>query len=260
LRGLVIILLATALAACGGPRTNAPESRAHGTPTPVFADHKPHDWTEVRPWDYPVHGIDVSKWQGEIDWRQVRASGVAFAYIKATEGGDHADDRFAANWAAARAAGVPRGAYHFYYFCRPAQEQVRWFAANVPRERGALPPVLDVEWNATSRTCRTRPAPETVRREMGIFLAEVGRHYGKRPVIYTSVDFYHDNELWKVKGHHFWLRSVANHPSAIYKGQDWAFWQYTGTGVVPGVKGRADINAFAGSPAQWRRWLAANAL
>jgi lysozyme len=228
------------------------------TPAPVFGDHKPHDWTEIKPWDYPVHGIDVSKWNGDIDWHAVRGSGVAFAFIKATEGGDHLDDRFAENWAAARSAGVPRGAYHFYYFCRPAHEQARWFIDNVPRERGAMPPVLDVEWVPTSRTCRLRPPPETVRAEMAIFLSEVGRHYGRRPVIYTSVDFYHDNELWRVPGHHFWLRSVAGHPSVVYPGQDWAFWQYTGTGMIPGIGGRTDINAFAGSRAQWQRWLSAS--
>ncbi len=254
------MLLALGLAACGGPAPQAPESRAATGPAPVFGDVKPHDWTTIRPWDYPVHGIDVSKWQGEIDWHQVRASGVSFAFIKATEGGDHADDRFRENWEGARHAGVPRGAYHYYYFCRTPQEQARWFIANVPRERGALPPVLDVEWTPTSRTCRIRPEPATVRAEMAAFKRELGRHYLRRPVIYTTVDFYRDNELWRVEGYDFWLRSVANHPSAVYPGQDWAFWQYTGTGVVPGIAGKTDINAFHGSPAQWRHWLAVNAL
>lgn len=259
LRVFLAVTLALVLSACGGPRVPVTESRAVTGPAPVFGDHKPHDWTTVRPWDYPVHGIDISKWQGDIDWHAVRASGVAFAFIKATEGADHADERFAENWAAARRAGVPRGAYHYYYFCRTAQEQARWFAANVPPERGALPPVLDMEWTPESRTCRMRPDPQTVRSEMAIWLAEAGRHYRKRPVIYTTVDFYRDNELWKVRGYDFWLRSVANHPSVIYPGQSWAFWQYTGTGMIPGIKGRADINAFGGSPAEWRQWLAANA-
>ena len=89
----------------------------------------------------------------------MRASGASFAFIKATEGGDVLDPRFAGNWAAARRAGLPRGAYHFFYFCRPAIEQARWFIAHVPKDPSALPPVLDVEWNHLSPTCRRRRSP-----------------------------------------------------------------------------------------------------
>ena len=100
--------------------------------------------------------------------------------------------------------------------------------------------------------------PFTVREEMANWLRQVGRHYDKRPVIYTTVDFYQDNELWNVKGYDFWLRSTAGHPAQVYPGQHWTFWQYTGTGAVPGIAGNTDINVFAGSHGQWRQWLAAN--
>ena len=85
------------------------------------------------PSNYEVSGIDVSKYQGDIDWNSVRAAGVRFAWIKATEGGDRVDEKFAQNWAAAKAAGVPRGAYHFAYWCRPMEEQAAWFTAHVPK-------------------------------------------------------------------------------------------------------------------------------
>ena len=94
--------------------------------------------------------------QNDIDWEKAKASGVSFAFIKATEGGDLADDRFRENWVAARRAGVPRGAYHFYYFCRPAFEQAAWYIQNVPKEKGALPPVLDMEWNHKSPTLQVQ--------------------------------------------------------------------------------------------------------
>lgn len=225
-----------------------------------FGDLKPHEWAGTAPWAYPVHGIDVSKWQGTIDWQAVRASGVDFAFIKATEGGDHADDRFRENWEGAARAGVMRGAYHFYWFCRPAAEQARWFIAHVPRERGALPPVLDMEWNHKSRNCPVRPSPETVRSEMRVWKEAVTAHYGRRPIIYTTVDFYRDNELWLVDGYEFWLRSVAGHPEEVYPGQRWTFWQYTGTGEVAGINGPADINVFGGSRGAWSSWLAARML
>lgn len=221
---------------------------------PEFGDTKPHPWDGRAPSAYPVHGIDVSRWQGAIDWSAVRAAGVAFAYIKATEGGDHADPSFPDNWQGAARAGLPRGAYHFYYFCRPAEEQARWFIQNVPRDPAALPPVLDLEWNHRSRTCTYRPAPAIVRAEAGRFLDILTAHYGQRPVVYTTLDFYRETGIGTLPGTEFWLRSVAGHPSTVYPGQRWTFWQYTGTGLVPGIRGPVDINVHAGSVGDWTRW------
>src|SRR5207253_881242 len=111
----------------------------------------------------PVHGVDVSKWQGEIDWAAVRDSGMRFAFIKATEGGDVVDDRFQQNWSGAKSAGVARGAYHFVYWCRPAGEQAAWFKAHIPADADALPPVLDAEWNGHSATCAKKvPRDEAI--------------------------------------------------------------------------------------------------
>ena len=257
MRSLMIVLLACLLLSCGGRhhQSTPPASRAVAG-IPRFADSDPHAWAGVVPWQYPVHGIDVSKYQGDIDWSTVRRAGIDFAFIKATEGGDHTDDRFFDNWSAARAAGVPRGAYHYYYFCRPAMEQAAWFINHVPRDASALPPVLDLDWTHKSKTCpwSQRPEPATVRREALLFLQALTVYYGKRPVIYTTVDFYRDNELARMQGFHFWLRSVAGHPADVYPGQRWHFWQYTGTGLVEGIAGPTDLNVFAGSRAQWAAW------
>ncbi|WP_126979415.1 glycoside hydrolase family 25 protein [Frigidibacter oleivorans] len=247
IRAAGCLLLLAVLAACGG---GGPK----GIP-PQFGDSAPHPWTGRAPDDYDVHGIDVSRWQGRIDWNAVRRGGVDFAFIKATEGGDIADPMFQENWARAREAGLPRGAYHFYYFCRTAQEQAAWFISHAPRERGALPPVLDIEWTR-SRNCPRRPSPEWIRQESAIFLSILTSYYGQRPVIYTTVDFFRDNEMWRIQGHDFWLRSVAGHPSQVYPGHDWTFWQYSGTGQAQGVAGDVDLNAFGGSRGQWQSWLA----
>ena len=180
---------------------------------------------------------------------------VDIAFIKATEGGDFVDPLFQDHWRGAAQAGVKRGAYHFYYHCRPAIEQARWFIAHVPRKPGALPPVLDMEWTPFSPTCTIRRDAATIRSEVRIFLDIVSAHYGKRPVIYTSVDFFRDNDLGQIRGADFWLRAVARHPSDLYPGQNWTFWQYTSTGIVPGVPGKTDINVFAGSRADWAEWV-----
>jgi lysozyme len=251
-RALIFAPLVLALASCGGKRGGHP----YGIPT-NFSDTKPIAWRGKVPAHYPVHGVDVSRYQGQIDWPRVAASGVSFAQIKATEGGDVADPAFEANWAGAAAAGIPRGAYHFYYFCRSGAEQAQWFIQHVPPTAGALPPVLDIEWTM-SRNCPVRPSPEEVRAEAASFLAIVGQHYGQQPLIYTTVDFFRQNEMWRLGAHQFWLRSVAGHPQDTFDGHHWTFWQYTGTGLVRGIDGEVDLNAFAGAPEDWAAWLAAH--
>ena len=259
LRILSALVLILGLAACSTTNVEQALDVRVAVTNPRFGDNDPHEWKGKSPWHYAVHGIDVSKYQGAINWDQARAAGIAFAFIKATEGGDRVDDLFHQHWAGAARAGIPRGAYHFFYFCRPAFEQAAWFKKHVPVQRSALPPVLDMEWNHKSPSCTFRPAPDAVRKEMEVFIGIVGRHYGKTPIVYTTVGFYAENQLWLVKGVQFWLRSVAGHPSEKYSGQSWTFWQYTGTGQVPGVKGDTDINAFNGSTGDWKNWLGKNA-
>ena len=273
MRALIAALLAATLAGCSSTGLDlaaiaptaanaSPAAMAVDAPVmvthPRFGDHKPTDWKGKTPWSYAVHGTDVSRYQSDIDWPTAKAAGISFAFIKATEGGDRVDPMFAQNWAATRAHGVPRSAYHFYYFCRPAIEQAQWFIRNVPKEAGTLPHVLDMEWNHLSPSCKLRPNWQVVHREMKVFLDAIERHYGQRPIIYTSVDFYEDNRLASFKGYHWWLRSVAAHPHDRYEGENFLFWQYTGTGIVPGKKGDADINVFNGSVRQWRDWVARN--
>ncbi|QLF70866.1 glycoside hydrolase family 25 protein [Peteryoungia desertarenae] len=221
-----------------------------------FADNDPQHFEGRTPHRHDVHGIDVSKWNGAIDWIAVKRSGVAFAFIKATEGKDRLDPKFHTHWQGATDADLPHAAYHFYYFCSSAAEQADWFIRNVPKEANLLPPVLDVEWNHTSPTCRHRPPPETVKHEMKVFMDRIEAHYGRRPIIYTSVDFHRDNLVGAFPDHHFWVRAVAQHPEVVYPDRNWTFWQYTSTGIVPGIDGETDINVFAGSRQNWHSWVA----
>jgi len=216
-----------------------------------------HHYPATRSAEYSVHGVDVSKYQGEIDWEAVKDSGVAFAFIKATEGGDSSDSKFQRNWAAAKAAGVPRGAYHFVYWCRPAHEEIANFERAVPVEADALPPVLDVEATPTSKSCKRTLYREEVLADMRKMLEEMERHYGKKPIIYSSVDFYqsilHSEALSEYP---IWVRSTKYHPTVRYGARKWTFWQYRSDGSVPGIPASVDQNAFHGSPEQWRQWLA----
>ncbi|OBQ90585.1 GH25 family lysozyme [Mesorhizobium sp. AA23] len=220
----------------------------------AFRDAKPINFGRASPRHLAVHGVDVSRWQGNINWQKLRAQGANFAYIKATDGGDHLDPMFMKNWRGADAAGLKRGAYHFFYWCRTAGEQADWFIRNVPRVQGALPPVIDVEWNGES-SCKRRPSRQKVLEKMQVFMDKLERHYGQRPIIYTSPDFYRDNLRGAFLDYPFWLRAVAAHPSKVYPGRNWLFWQYSGSGLSHGVSGRIDLNVFHGDERQWRRWL-----
>lgn len=219
-----------------------------------FRDAKPINFGRASPRKLAVHGVDVSRWQGDIDWVKLRTQGANFAYIKATDGGDHLDPMFRKNWREAKAAGIKRGAYHFFYWCRVASQQADWFIRNVPNDPDALPPVIDVEWNGDS-SCKRRPSRAQVLEKMQIFMDKLERHYGKRPIIYTAPDFYDDNLKGTFTDYPFWLRAVAQHPSKVYPGRRWLFWQYSGSGLSQGVNEKIDLNVFHGSEDEWHRWV-----
>ena len=256
---LLLAVLTALLAGCGGRQSSQDMPQTAVVRAAKFGDADPVNFPGRNPQSYAVQGIDTARYQGAINWRDAANAGVSFAFLKATEGGDGLDPSFAGNWRSAAEAGIPRGAYHFFYWCRPAAEQARWFIRHVPRSAGALPPVLDLEWTPFSPTCTRRPDAATVRAEAQIFLNMLERHYGQRPIIYTSPEIYQDAELSRLTGYDFWLRSTAERPSDTYPGQAWTFWQYSSTGLVPGAGGNTDLNAFAGSKADWARWLASKA-
>jgi lysozyme len=213
-------------------------------------------FTGPHPDDFPVHGIDVSKYQGDVNWQSVKQSGIKFAWIKSTEGGDHIDEKFQQNWQNSRAAGVPRGAYHFVYWCRTPAEQMKWFKENVPVEADALPPVLDVEAIPTSKTCKRKLKREEVLVEIRQMLAEMERHYHKHPIIYTTVDFYQNMlDPGEFSNYRIWVRSTKYPPHVPYGQRQWTFWQYQSDGLIEGVAGKVDRNAFAGDESQWRAFL-----
>ena len=220
---------------------------------PMKGDNDPHPGV-ARAHSLPIHGIDGSRHQGRIDWDMVARAGTRFAYIKATDGGDYLDPNFRTNWEGARAAGIPRGAYHFVYWCRPAHEQVAWFAANVPAEPDALPPVLDLEWNNGS-SCKHDLSREEVIEKVRVLLAGMEAHTGKVPVIYTDINFHRDVLEGMAIDNPMWLRSTAAQPHERYANRPFTFWQYTQTGTVPGIRTEVDRNAWYGTESEWIQYF-----
>jgi lysozyme len=199
---------------------------------------------------YDVIGVDVSNHQGDIDWRSLAAGGIAFAYIKATEGGDFRDGRFRKNWDGAKAADMPRGAYHFFTQCRSGAEQAANFIRTVPKEAGVLPPVIDAEHMGP---CTSRPPVADIKGEILAFMDLVEAHYGKRPFVYVTREFnqaYLDGHL---AAENFWVRSLFL-PPAIRRA-NWLLWQYHHRGRRPGINGPVDLNAFRGSKSEFAALL-----
>ncbi len=196
-------------------------------------------------------GIDISHWQGRVDWARVRTDGVTFAFMKATEGTSYADPTLTTNWAGAEAAGIYRAAYHF---ARPstaagsAQAQARFFVsrAGTFQDTGDLPPVLDLE--ATGGLGST-----ALRAWVATWLSTVQRLTGRTPILYFSPYFWIDHlgNSTAFTRYPLWIAHYTTGAPLVPGGwPTWTFWQRTSSGRVAGIGGPVDLNRFNGSQAQ----------
>lgn len=189
---------------------------------------------------YPVTGIDVSHHQGEIDWKTIATQNIQFAYIKSTEGGDWKDKRFQTNWTEAGNAGIKRGAYHFFTFCRPGKDQAQNYINSVPVDENSLPPAVDLEFGGNCKVKKTRA--ELVA-DIEIFLTLIEEKYKKKPVIYVTPEFYQEFKNQPIlKFYPLWVRSILQEPD--YADKNWIIWQYHNRGKLDGIDGPVDLNVF----------------
>jgi lysozyme len=201
---------------------------------------------------YPVRGIDVSHHQGQIEWPAVRAAGVAFAFIKASEGADHRDREFGRNWDGARQAGVARGAYHFFTFCTPGAAQAENFISAVGGSFGELPPVADVEF---AGNCRQWESIDRIRQELRSFLARLEESAHVRPILYFTADAHARILEGHFDGYPIWPRSVLL-PLSESRFGSWLFWQFADNGRVPGIGTLVDLNVFRSAQVEFESLLA----
>jgi len=197
--------------------------------------------TTERKKGYDVHGVDVSRYQSEIDWEKVSDQDIVFAYVKASEGETITDTHFCKNWDAIKKAGIKRGAYHFFRPTTSVLTQAQNFIDNVILETGDLPPVLDVE-------VMDGVPKEALIKRMKTWLDIIEMHFQIRPIIYTNQTFFNENLAEHFNEYPLWVARYNNFfkPNPTNK-KDWLFWQYGNKGRVNGIDGDVDLNVFQGS-------------
>ncbi len=198
-----------------------------------------------------VKGIDVSNYQGDVDWSKVKASGRRFAFVLATDGTSFTSPTFPSQYRGARRAGLYHGAYHF---ARPgsgtARGQARRFIGVVGKSitRRTLAPVLDMEVNPNGSSCYGLTAEQMIS-WMRKFFAEVRRLTGRKGIIYTGPGFWRSctGNTRALRTYPLWTAEYGvSRPQSFGGWETWTFWQTSSTASVPGVNGDVDSNVFNG--------------
>ena len=197
------------------------------------------------PKGFEIHGIDISHYQGDIDWDKLQGGMISgcplrFVIIKSTEGASRMDENFKSNFHNALEYGFIRGAYHFWSNKSSARQQAYYCLEKVKLEEGDLPPVLDIEHAPKDKSI------EEFQRDILTWLHIVEDRYHVKPILYTYYKFkekylsapvFDDYPYWIA---HYYVDKVE------YKGP-WKFWQHTDVGRLPGIKGYVDFNIYNGS-------------
>ena len=189
-----------------------------------------------------IQGIDVSHYQGRINWSEVaKDKKVGYVYLKATEGRDNVDDTYAYNVQEARRNGLKVGAYHFFRPNIPAADQFRNFTRVVDRKTQDLKPIIDVEVTGGVSIA-------TMNARLEELLQMIAREYGTKPIIYTGRNFYNkyiaaDSRL---RNYQFMIAQYTDDEPILTNGDDYVMWQFTSHGTIRGIRGSVDQSRMHG--------------
>jgi len=191
---------------------------------------------------FPIQGLDVSHHQGHIKWNELQNSNYKFVFIKATEGADFVDPKFHYNWENARKNGFYVGAYHFFTLNKTGVDQANNFANTVPFNSKSLPPVIDLEFMGNNKNHFSKL--ELVN-ELNAFITIIEKKYHKKPVLYSTYEFYDYYLFENYNNYTIWIRDIFREPE-LSDNKQWTFWQYTNRARIEGIQNFVDLNAFHG--------------
>ena len=208
------------------------------------------------PKGHSIHGIDVSYYQGKIDWKQVKAMKeddvkIDFAFIKATEGLFKVDPYFQRNWREAPKAGVVCGAYHFFRPQKSGEWQAKFFLQTVKFEAGDLPPVVDIEE-------LDGVAASKMRVQLREFVRHIESKTGVKPIIYTGLSFYKDYLQGHFDEYPLWIAHYYQSKLKVSASTKWHFWQHSDKAKISGINHVVDFNAFNGDSLAFDKMLIKN--
>ena len=193
---------------------------------------------------YPLLGIDVSSYQGEIDWKLISNQGIKFAFIKATEGSGMTDDYIRQNLKNIADTDIYHSAYHFFSFDSAGETQADNYISVVGKNEINLPPVIDIEFYGDK--FRNQPSRQEVYKILSPLTERLEKHYGVKPVIYTTSLLYFKYIInSEFSDYPLWIRNVNSEPLLI----DWDFWQFSDKGLLEGYYGKEkyiDLNVYKG--------------
>lgn len=226
-----------------------PSATATDSPTPTPTPSASPTGTPAS--TTPVKGIDVSEYQGTIDWAQVKAAGKDFAVIRVSDGTGHLDTKFSANWTGAKNAGVVRGSYQFFRASEDATAQANLLLSKIGTyEATDIPPVLDVEVMDGQTKAKVLSGIAT-------WVSVVAPAIGRKPIIYTSPGFWDGLGAPADTTATLWVAHWGvSSPTLPNSWTDWAFWQYSDTGSVSGISGAVDLDEFHGASSDLAQFLA----
>ena len=197
------------------------------------------------PLNLELQGCDVSHWNGQINWENLRSDGVRFVFMKATQGSSDIDPDFEANWAGAGEASLYRGAYHFYQPGGDPMAQAEHFLSVAKPQSGDLLPVLDIEESGSE-------SPDVLSNNMAIWINHIRGSTGKYPIVYTYTSFWDSAITHDFSACPLWIADweTEGAPNLPNGWQHWAFWQYSSTGRLSGIpdsQGKTDLDYFYGN-------------
>ena len=199
-----------------------------------------------------LRGIDVSEYQGIINWGKLKSNqkkdSLSFLVVRGTAGKNHRDRFFKSNYREAKKIGIPIGVYHYYRPNERSKEQADYYIQNIKLSPGDLPPILDIEKISNVQSI------SKLKKGIKNWLEIIEDHYGVKPILYTYTYFYNTYLGDDFSNYKLWIANYSN-VNAPLPNNNWIIWQYSEKGRVEGIKGPVDLNVFKGTQQELKNIL-----